>query len=256
MVGLTVEDLVIRPADPVIWHDVECADYTADLDAWRTLAQERGAPVLDLGCGTGRVALDLAESGFPVLGVDADPSLVAALTSRAERRGLPVEAHAADVRALSLGDRRFPLAVAPMQVVQLLGDAAGRAAMLEAARRHLTPGGLLALALADPFEGVPPGDSEPPLPDMREEAGWVFSSTPTAVRVVPTGGVAIDRVRQAVSPAGDLFEVPNTIVLDLLGAEQLEDEGRGQGYEVLERRRVPETPSYVGSTVVLLEALA
>ena len=253
---MTTGGLEIRPDDPVIWHDVECADYTADLEAWRTLAKERGAPVLDLGCGTGRVALDLAGSGFPVVAVDADSALVEALGARAERRGLPVEARTADVRALALGDRRFPLAVAPMQVVQLLEGAPGRADMLASVRGHLAPRGVLALALADPFEGVPPGESEPPLPDMREAEGWVFSSTPTAVRVLPTGGVAIDRVRQAVSPAGELSETPNTIVLDLVGAQELEDEGRRQGYRALERRRAPETPSYVGSTVVLLEAPA
>ena len=252
MVGVSADVDGIRPDDPVVWHDVECADYTADLEAWRSLAAEWGSPVLDLGCGTGRVALDLAARGIPIVGVDADPALVEALARRAAARELPVEALAADVRRLSLPERRFPLVVAPMQVVQLLGGAPGRAALLDAVRPAIAPGGVLAVALADPFEGLSPEASEPPLPDMREEAGWVFSSTPTAVRFEATGGVAIDRVRQAVSPAGELFETPNTIVLDLLGADELEAEGRARGYEVLGRRRVPETPSYVGSTVVLL----
>ena len=43
-----------------VWHDVECASYEADLDLWRELAAAARGPVLDHGCGTGRVALDLA----------------------------------------------------------------------------------------------------------------------------------------------------------------------------------------------------
>ena len=44
----------------IAWHDAECGSYRADLPLWRELADEAGGPVLDLGCGSGRVALDLA----------------------------------------------------------------------------------------------------------------------------------------------------------------------------------------------------
>ena len=53
----------------VIWHDLECGGYVEDLPLWRELAGD--GPVLDLGCGTGRVALDLAARGVPVVGLDA-----------------------------------------------------------------------------------------------------------------------------------------------------------------------------------------
>ena len=46
----------------VMWHDVECGSYVADLPLWRRLAAEAGGPVLDVGAGTGRVALDLARA--------------------------------------------------------------------------------------------------------------------------------------------------------------------------------------------------
>ena len=69
-----------------------------------------------------------------------------------------------------------------MQVVQLLGGADGRAQMLAAVRRHLQPGGLFAAALANPFEDWSDEESLPPLPDVREEDGWVYSSTPIGVR--------------------------------------------------------------------------
>jgi len=158
----------------------------------------------------------------------------------------------ADARALALG-ARFSLAIAPMQVVQLLGGADGRAAMLESLRRHLEPGALAALAIADPFEGIPDGEIEPPLPDVHEEGGWVYSSMPVAVRAEDRT-TAIDRLRQVVSPRGDLTESMFTIELDRVSADELEREATAAGYRVRERRSVPPTQDYVGSSVVMLEA--
>jgi SAM-dependent methyltransferase len=237
----------------VIWHDVECASYAADLELWRRLAAAAGGPVLDIGSGTGRVALDLAERGHDVWALDADPALVGALERRASERGLRVHGASGDARTFDLGGPRFALAIAPMQVVQLLGGAAGRTAMLERVRAHLEPGGVFAAAMADPFEDEPAEIVGPPLPDVREQDGWVFQSQPIAVRAVP-GGNEIDRIRQMVSPSGELSESFNTIKLDDLAPEWLESDGRAAGFAVRPRECVPQTAEYVGSTIVVLEA--
>ena len=236
-----------------VWHDVECAAYTADLDLWRSLADEAGGPILDLGCGTGRIALDLAQRRFEVTGVDSDAELVDALRARAQERGLHVDAVAADARSFEL-DTAFALAVSPMQVVQLLGGADGRARMLTTVRRHLRPGAVFAAALANPFDGWSDIESLPPLPDVREEDGWVYSSTPTGVRRAG-GSFMIDRHRQAVSPSGEMTEERATIELDAVRAEQLEEEAAALGFRARARRTVAPTPDYVGSDVVVLEAV-
>ncbi|HWB68631.1 MAG TPA: class I SAM-dependent methyltransferase, partial [Solirubrobacterales bacterium] len=71
-----------------IWHDVECGGYAADLPLWEELAERCEGPVLELGCGTGRVAVHLARRGHETIGLDRDRELLGALRERAE--GLPL----------------------------------------------------------------------------------------------------------------------------------------------------------------------
>ena len=235
-----------------VWHDVECAAYTADLDVWRALATTAQGPVLDLGCGTGRVALHLAAHGCEVTGIDNDPALIDALRDRADERGLNVEVAVGDARSFDLG-RTFALVISPMQVVQLLGGREGRVRMLANVRRHLHTGGLFAAALANPFEDWSDTESLPPLPDVREEDGWVYTSTPVGVRVEADSFV-LERNRHAVSPSGEITEERSTIELDSVGPEALEAEGANAGFEPQRRLTVAPTADYVGSDIVLLEA--
>ena len=237
---------------PVAWHDVECGSYEADLALWRELAHDAGGPVLELGCGTGRVALELAAHGHDVTGLDSDAELVAELARRARGHGLRVDAVCADARSFSLPGR-FALAIAPMQVIQLLGGSEGRRATLTRVREHIEPGGRAAIALADPFEELEPEESLPPLPDVREEGHWVFSSQPVAVRP-RDDGVSVERLRQLVSPSGELTEELYTVHLDAVTAGELEAEAGMAGLKAAGRLEVEPTLDHVGSTVVLLEA--
>jgi SAM-dependent methyltransferase len=232
--------------EAVIWHDVECASYSADLLLWSELAESRPGPLLDIGCGTGRVALKLAALGHDVTGLDSDPALIAALRARAREHGLRLRATVGDMRGFDLG-HEFALAIAPMQVAQLAGGARGRAQLLRSVS-------VFAAALADPFEDIPEEEARPPLPDVREEGGWVFSSMPVAVHLDGDGTI-IERVRQAVSPSGELTESIGVVRLDQLDPGQLEEEAQGLGFRALERHSVPETEIYVGSTVVVLEVV-
>jgi SAM-dependent methyltransferase len=240
-------------SDAVIWHDVECAAYDLDLPLWRELAEQAHGPVLDIGAGTGRVAIDLARHGYEVTAIDADPDLIHELAARARTRDLRVRTAAADARSFELG-HEYALAIAPMQVVQLFGGEPGRRAALTRIRRHLRPGALFAAALADPFEGIPAGEVVPPMPDIRDVDGWVYASTPVAVRR-ERASAAIDRHRQSVSPTGEISEWVATIELDLVSAGELEAEAADCGFRARERGWIPDTAEWTGSTVVMLEAV-
>jgi SAM-dependent methyltransferase len=235
----------------VIWHDIECGAYGADVPVWRSLARVQGGPVLDVGAGTGRISLELARHGHPVVALDHDPALLAELLRRAA--GLEIETVLADARSFELG-RTFGLIIVPMQTIQLLGGARGRAEFLERAARHLGAGGLLAIAISEELElyETEPGHAAP-LPDIRELEGVVYSSQPTAVRE-EQGGFVLERRRETIDGAGRRSVEQDVIRIDALTAEELEHEAEAAGLTPAGRTEVPPTSDHVGSVVVLLRA--
>jgi SAM-dependent methyltransferase len=233
----------------VIWHDVECGAYTADLPLWRELAASAGGPVLELGAGTGRVALDLADRGHRVTALDVDAELLAELAARADAAGLEVETLHADARRL-VRPEEYSLVIAPMQLLQIVGGPAARADVLRGAAEALVDGGLFAAAVAALADAVAPEDADPPLPDVSERDGWVYSSLPVDVRPEP-GGVAVERLRQVVSPGGRLTEEHHTQRLDSLSAAALEREAAEAGLTPDHRQTIDPTADHVGSEVVV-----
>jgi SAM-dependent methyltransferase len=230
-----------------IWHDVECGSYAADLALWEELAASAGGPVLELGCGTGRVAVHLARRGYEVVGLDLDAALTEALEERAD--GLALRAVVGDARDFRL-DGDVALTLAPMQMLQLLPDSAARVACLRCVASQLWPGGRFAPAI---IERMPePDGSPPPLPDVRDVDGWVYSSLPVEA-AVGAGEIVIRRLRQTVSPAGDLSEERNEIRLQTFPAARLEAEAAEAGLAAVDRREIPATDLHVGSVVVVLE---
>jgi SAM-dependent methyltransferase len=232
----------------ILWHDIECGGYDLDLPLWRELAAREGAPVLDVGAGTGRVALDLARRGHEVVALDLSAELLDALRERG--KGLAITTVTADARDFAI-DRRFPIVVVPMQTAQLLGGAAGRARFLARVREHLAPGGVLAVALADALEAFDADHDHPPVPDLREVDGVVYASRPMAIRDLGDRA-AIERIREVVARDGTRTVSDDVIELDRVDADELAEEAGAFGLRAQAPRRIPATLEYVGSTVVIL----
>jgi SAM-dependent methyltransferase len=237
----------------VVWHDVECGGYRADLALWEELADGLGDedPIMELGCGTGRVTLHLAERGaYLVIGLDRDKELVEAVWERGQ--GTTGDAEYCDVRDFSFPSTSFSLILAPMQLIQLLSGRDDRIRCLDCVAGALAPGGCAAFAIVEEPPAAAPWGSAPPLPDVRQIEGWVYSSLPLEP-VLSGDSMVLRRLRQTVSPDGELSEEPDEVELQLLSAEALEREAVEVGLRPIGRREIPETESHVGSTVVLVE---
>ena len=235
----------------VVWHDLECGSYRRDLSLWLDLAGRYPDPILDVGAGTGRVALHLARAGHSVIALDADPELLDELERRAE--GLALRTLCADARAFAL-DEAVGLCLVPMQTIQLLGGGEGRMAFLNCARRHLQPGGLIAVAITESLETFQVHDGDPgPLPDLIELSGVVYCSQPTAIGRDGRGFV-LERRRETVDPQGERQVSHDRVRLDRISAAQLQQEGLSAGLHALPPREIPPTDEHVGSRVVMLTA--
>jgi SAM-dependent methyltransferase len=232
------------PVPPhVMWHEVECGRYDADLPLWAELARAAPDGVLDVGAGTGRVALPLARAGHAVTALDIDPELLAVLAERAQ--DVPVTTLAADAQDFAL-DAPVGLVIVPMQTLQLLRD---REAFFACARRALVPGGRLAAAIATDLESF----DDPallPLPDVGRVAGWTFVSQPVAIRV-DEQRYRIERIREIVAPGGEREQAEDVIELAHVSPGRLAEEAAAHGLEAEDLRRIPETDEHVGADVVV-----
>jgi ubiquinone/menaquinone biosynthesis C-methylase UbiE len=131
----------------------EPPQIVGDVAFYEQLARETGGPVLELGCGTGRIALALAERGFDTTGIDLSDGMLTVARRKAAACPASVHAHLTlinqDMGQLNLG-RHFGLAFVPFRSFQHLLTIDQQQRSLEAIRRHLEPTGRLALHLFDP----------------------------------------------------------------------------------------------------------
>ncbi len=122
--------------------DLDYGDFADDLPFYENLARRSEGPVLELGVGTGRVAIPLARAGFEVWGIDASEAMLA----RARCKAGPALAErlhllAGDMRDFQL-DREFDLVFAGLGTFHHLLTPDDQLACLRCVQRHLAPGGL------------------------------------------------------------------------------------------------------------------
>lgn len=134
------------------FYDWENARTIGRLDVpfWTRLAQRTRGPVLELGCGTGRIALPLARAGIPLIGIDrSEPMLARArLRARRSRASGKLSLVRGDIRALPFPrPGPFGLVMAPYGILQSLLDDRDLTATLEAVAGVLRPGGAFGVDL-------------------------------------------------------------------------------------------------------------
>jgi SAM-dependent methyltransferase len=130
-------------------------DPSGDVAFYRELARESGGPVLELGCGTGRTLLPIADAGIACVGLDGSEEMLAVCREKIRAAGTaaPVEVVPGDMRRFDLG-RRFRLITIPFRAFSHLLTVEDQLACLACVRRHLEPDGRFAFDVFDPHLGV------------------------------------------------------------------------------------------------------
>jgi ubiquinone/menaquinone biosynthesis C-methylase UbiE len=118
-----------------------------DVPFYADLAKRTGGPVLEVGCGTGRVLLPIARQGQKIDGVDSSPAMLRVLTEHLQSEPPEVrqrvELHLADMRDFRLG-RKYPLVTIPFRPLQHMRTVPDQLSALTSAAFHLQEGGILA----------------------------------------------------------------------------------------------------------------
>lgn len=151
---------------------------TGDVRFYVEEATAARGPVLEVGCGTGRVLLPVARAGCDVVGIDQSSTMLARcaekLRAESDQVRSQVTLFEADARDFHL-EREFALAIAPFRIVQHLVAVDDQLRFLAAVRRHLAPGGRLVFDVFNPSfralvaaDGTEHEDTPPTaLPDGR-----------------------------------------------------------------------------------------
>jgi SAM-dependent methyltransferase len=120
-----------------------------DLSFWRRVAQQSDAPVLELGCGTGRLLVPLARAGVRVTGIDRSEPMLAYARRRLRRSRVPVSAAIVrgDIRHLPFRRRSFGMVMAPYGMLQSLTRERDLRDTLEAVARVCRKGAIFGIDL-------------------------------------------------------------------------------------------------------------
>ena len=135
------------------YDHTELYQQRPDIAFYTDLATEHGGPALELGCGTGRVLLPTARAGVEITGLDLSDSMLEVCRSKLAEEPPDVQDRVrltrGDMRSFDLG-KRFGLVTIPFRPFQHLVTVEEQMACLACARRHLEPGGQLALDVFNP----------------------------------------------------------------------------------------------------------
>jgi SAM-dependent methyltransferase len=166
---------------------------SGDVEFYRGLARETGGPVLELGCGTGRVLLPIARDGVLCTGLDPSPAMLAEF----RRKDPPANLRLVEGRMedFDLAPDRFALIFSAFRAFQHLLTGEDQLACLAAVRRHLTPGGLFAFDVFAPKLDRVAQLEEPEFEEARWREGDSEIVRFTSVRRDPVSQVSEVRFR-------------------------------------------------------------
>jgi ubiquinone/menaquinone biosynthesis C-methylase UbiE len=142
---------MVEYVDFAEYYDFDHA-ISLDIEFYLDFARQCGAPILELACGTGRVTIPVAETGWEIHGVDVSANMLAACRRKVAEKHLDGRVHLtlADMASFDLPEKRFALAFVALRSFMHLLTQADQLGCLRQTFRHLRPGGLFILDILAP----------------------------------------------------------------------------------------------------------
>ena len=219
--------------DPVIYDSENPLTKVADaLQFYLDLCQRTGGPVLELGCGTGRFTISLAQAGVDITGLDVVPGMVQ--RAREKSADLSIRWVEADARSFDL-DQRFALIFESGAMFQHLLDRPDHEACLARVHAHLAFGGLFVMSVTFPSVGM--------MQNM-EHHNWFEHTDAQGRQVRVSGDIHYDPIRQTYHENATRRWIDATgievvrhapLTLRLFFPQELEALLHYNGFEVIER---------------------
>lgn len=132
------------------WYEIEHRNFLDDLEMYRNYAERCGNPILEVGCGNGRLLVPLTRDGFEMTGIDLSPTMLDRCRQHLEEDDLLDLVHLvqADMTAFNLPDHDYHLAYIALGTFQHIAALDQRRSVLNTIRRHVTAGATLLIDLA------------------------------------------------------------------------------------------------------------
>jgi SAM-dependent methyltransferase len=182
-------------------YDLDLTDDPGDVDLYRALAGRADGPVLELGVGSGRVAVPIAADGHRVTGVDNDRAMLARARQRAAAAGVDgtrLDLVEADITDLELAQAMaFGFGYLALNTLVALGTRAAQQAAIRTLAGNLAPGGIAAIDVWLPdAEDLARYDGRVILewPRLEPETGTIVTKTGSAQYDAATGTVALTSI--------------------------------------------------------------
>jgi SAM-dependent methyltransferase len=185
-------------------YDLDMARNMAfdDVAFYARLARGAQGRVLELGCGNGRILLDLLARGIDMVGADSSPGMLSELVKKAATRGFAPRVCLMDARALAFGEQ-FALVLCPYSLITYMTGAGDAARMLAAVRDVLAQG---ATIIVDAFIPRPsPPDTGYSLDYRREQRDMILTRSKRVAAIAPNIN-RVERRYELVASDGRLVE--------------------------------------------------
>ncbi|HKD73992.1 MAG TPA: methyltransferase domain-containing protein, partial [Ktedonobacterales bacterium] len=136
------DDSLTDPYDVIApWYDLEHAEFTDDLGMYRGFAESTGSPILEVGCGSGRLLVPLAEAGYTITGVDRSQAMLNRCQTAVDDADVAVATRVTlvqmDMTTFQLLQRDYRFAFVALGTFQHLPALAEQLAALRRLRAHV-----------------------------------------------------------------------------------------------------------------------